>query len=264
MTERLDGKVLVITGAAQGQGLAHTRACAGEGARIVLADVDADAGEAGARALRDAGAEAVFVRTDVTAAEDWHALAERAVAEFGRIDGLVNNVGVPSGGDVLSTSDDEWARTVAINQTAMFLGMRTIAPYLRDTGGGAVVNISSTLGFFASRAGFAYQATKGAIRMMTKSAALALAPDGIRVNTVLPGLVNTPFLDGLRKTGGLADSIARTPAGRPAEPGEISQGVVFLLADESSYVTGSELVIDGGMTAGSFASLQPTTSTIGD
>ncbi|MBH0119785.1 SDR family oxidoreductase, partial [Rhodococcus sp. CX] len=218
-------------------------------------------GEAAAESMRGAGHDALFHPVDVTSSADWAAAADAVRSRFGRIDGLVNNAGIPSNGDVLGTTDEEWARTVSINQTGMFLGMRTIAPVIKESGGGSIVNVASTLGFFASRVGFAYQATKGAVRMMTKSAALALAPDGIRVNTVLPGLVDTPFLDGLRRVGGLADSVARTPVGRLADPREISQGVVFLLSDESSYMTGSELVIDGGLTAGSAGSLQPTTTT---
>lgn len=255
--KRLPGKVVVISGAAQGQGAAHARACAREGAAVVLGDIDEERGQDVAGRLRADGCRVLFTRLDVSSPNDWARTVQAALAEFGRIDGLVNNAGIASGGDALSTTDEEWARTIAVNQTGPFLGIRHVAPAIRDSGGGSIVNVSSTLGFFASSAGYAYQATKGAIRMLTKSAALRLAGDGIRVNTVLPGLVETSFLAPFRAAGALDDSISRTPLGRPAQPEEISAGVVFLLGDEAAYVTGSELVIDGGMTAGSAASLRP-------
>lgn len=260
MVKRLQDKVVVISGAAQGQGSAHAWACAREGASVVLGDINLDDGAAVAAAIRAEGMSAVFGRLDVTSSADWDTVVTLARREFGPVTCLVNNAGIASSAGVVDTSDDEWARTVAVNQTGMFLGIRQVAPAISAAGGGSIVNIASTLGFFASPVGFAYQATKGAIRMMSKSAALSLAPDGIRVNTVLPGLVDTPFLDDLRSVGALENSIRRTPLARTAQPHEISAAVLFLLSDDSSYMTGAELVVDGGMTAGSTGSLQPAAS----
>ncbi len=258
MAGRLEGRTVVITGAAVGQGRAHARRCVADGANVVLGDIQTDELQSVAEDLRGEGGNVVAQRLDVASESDWSALVEAGVAAFGRIDGLINNAGIMSAGSAMETTADEWARTIAVNQTGAMLGMQACAPAM--TKGGSIVNVASTLGFYASTVGFAYQATKGALRMMSKSAALSLAPKGIRVNTVMPGLVDTPFLGDNKETGALADPISRTPLGRIAQPEEIASVAAFLLSDDASYMTGTELVVDGGMTAGSNKSLKPLDS----
>lgn len=253
---KLEDKVVLVTGGAQGQGRAHAARCAAEGATVVVTDIDAELGQKAVQDLTEAGHTAVFHTLDVADSANWDEVISRVVEQFGRLDALVNNAGIASANDVRNATDEEWTRTLSINQSGVFFGIRAAAAAIAESGGGAIVNVSSTLGFFASPVGFAYQATKGAIRMMTKSAALSLAKDGIRVNTVLPGLVDTPFLDDLKKVGGLADSTKRIALGRLAQAEDIANAVVFLLSSEASYITGSELVVDGGLTAGSIGSLQ--------
>lgn len=254
---KITDKVVLITGGAQGQGRAHAERCAAEGATVVITDINAELGEQVAKDLSTSGSTVAFYQLDVADADNWATVIGQVTERFGRLDALVNNAGIASAHDVRNVSDEEWVRTLSINQTGVFYGLRAASAAIADAGGGSIVNISSTLGFFASPVSFAYQATKGAIRMMTKSAALSLAKDGIRVNTVLPGLVDTPFLDNLKSTGGLDDSTRRIALGRMAVPEDISNAVVFLLSADSSYITGSEIVVDGGLTAGSIASLQP-------
>ncbi|TAM87116.1 MAG: glucose 1-dehydrogenase [Jatrophihabitans sp.] len=261
MRARLDGAVVVVTGAAMGQGHAHARRCAAEGADLVLGDIRDGELATLAERLRADGTRVLARHLDVSDGEHWRDLVDAATAEFGTVTGLVNNAGIMSHGSVLDETPDDWARTIAVNQTGVFLGMQAVAPVMRAAGRGSIVNVASTLGRYASTVGFAYQATKGAVRMMSKSAALALGPAGIRVNTVLPGLVDTPFLGNSRDTGALDDPIGRTPLGRIAEPEEIAAVAAFLLSDEASYVNGAEIVVDGGMTAGSLRSLKPAVVT---
>ena len=179
-------------------------------------------------------------------------------AEFGRIDGLINNAGISLPDDVVSTDDGTWEKILGVNQMGPFLGMQAVAPVMMKNGGGSIVNIASTLGQYAPATAFAYQATKGAVRMMSRSAALRLAQHGIRVNTVLPGLVDSDFIAGHEHTGALGNSMARIPLGRLGNPEEVSAAVLFLLSDEASYVTGAELIVDGGLISGSASSLKPT------
>lgn len=257
MSGRLENKVVVISGAAMGQGAAHARVLSGEGAAVVLGDVDVVKGQAVADEIIAAGGRAIFVKLDVSKAADWEALLEAAREAFGTVTGLVNNAGISVSSTALETSEDDWHRLIAVNQTGVFLGMRTIAPAIIAAGGGAIVNTSSTLGYWASPNTFAYQATKGAVRTMSKSAALSLGQQGVRVNSVFPGLVDTPFIDRLRTNNALDNSISRTPLGRIAQPDEIANVVLFLLSDEASYVNGAEITVDGGMTAGTLGSLAP-------
>jgi NAD(P)-dependent dehydrogenase (short-subunit alcohol dehydrogenase family) len=258
MPPRLAGQVVLITGAAVGQGHAHALRCTEEGAAVVLGDVQTGPLTELQEQLTNAGHDALAVGLDVSSPASWDAAADQALARFGRVTGLVNNAGIMSPGTVLDEDLDVWTRTLAVNQTGVFLGMRTIAPLIVDAGGGSIVNVASTLGRFASMVGFAYQATKGAMRMMTKSAALTLGQQGVRVNTMLPGVVHTPFIGDALETGALADPIARTPLGRIATPEEMASVAAFLLSDDASYVNGAELVVDGGMTAGSVRSLKPS------
>lgn len=240
-----------------GQGEAHARILSAAGAAVVLGDIDTVKGQQVADEITRGGGRARFVKLDVSQAADWAKIVAEAITAFGKVTGLVNNAGISAPGTVLECEDEVWQRLIAVNQTGVFHGMKTVAPAIIDAGGGAIVNTSSTLGYFASPTAYAYQATKGAVRTMSKSAALALGPQGVRVNAVFPGLVDTPFIDRHRGNSALDNSISRTPLGRIAQPEEISQVVLFLLSDEASYVNGAEIVVDGGMTAGSLGSLSP-------
>lgn len=260
MSGRLENKVIVISGAAMGQGAAHARRFSEEGAAVVLGDVDIAKGQAVADEIVASGGKALFVKLDVSLSADWEKLLAEATAAFGKITGLVNNAGISVSSGVLETDEATWHRLIGVNQTGVFLGMKIIAPAIITAGGGSIVNTSSTLGFHASAIAFAYQATKGAVRTMSKSAALLLGSKGVRVNSVYPGLVDTPFIDRHRTNNALESSIARTPLGRIGQPDEISQAVLFLLSDEASYVNGAEIVVDGGMTSGTVGSLSATTT----
>jgi 3alpha(or 20beta)-hydroxysteroid dehydrogenase len=238
--------VALITGAGRGIGAAEARLFCAEGARVVLGDVLADDGGALADELGDA---AIFTPLDVTSADDWARAVTAAEDAFGRLDVLVNNAGVALAASLEDTTVADWQRLIDVNQTGVFLGLRAAVPALRHAGGGSIVNISSIAGIVAMpESSIAYSASKGAVRLMTKNAALELAPHGIRVNSVHPGRVETPMTDG-QTDAKLAWMHARTPLGRSARPEEIAHGVLFLASDEASYVTGAELVIDGGYTA---------------
>ena len=248
MTGRMAGKVALISGAARGQGAAHAALLAREGASVILGDVLDDAGRATADALTGEGLTAGYVHLDVTEDADWRAAVAHAEEVYGKLDVLVNNAGVHGMPAILEETDEHWDRVIAINQTGVFLGMRAAIPALRRAGGGAIVNTSSIWGAVGAEANIAYQASKGAVLQMTRSAALTYAKDGIRANSVCPGLVLTPMLED-EGPGVEAAVSAATPMGRGAEAHEISPGVLYLVSDESSFVTGTELVIDGGFLA---------------
>lgn len=248
MAGRLDGKVALISGAARGQGAAEARLFAGEGAKVVIGDVlDPDL-KGVADELAGAGYPVESLHLDVTREEDWVAAVALAEKAFGGLHVLVNNAGVLSTGGIESTTRNEWDRVVAINQTGVWLGMKAAVPAIRRSGGGSIINISSIYGLIGSGGSTAYQATKGAVRILTKTAAVEYAKEGIRVNSVHPGIIATPMVtEGLPEEGA-NQLIALTPLGRMGRPEEVAFGVLFLASDESSFVTGSELVIDGGYT----------------
>jgi cyclopentanol dehydrogenase len=245
---RLDGKVALISGAARGQGAAHARLFASEGAAVVLGDVLETQVNEVADELRSSGAGAEAVRLDVTHSNDWTRAVQVAEQRFGRLNVLINNAGVISERGAEDEPEDEWYLVIAINQTGTFLGMKHVVPAMRRAGAGSIINISSALGVVGAEDYIAYQASKGAIRQMTKSAALSYARDGIRVNAVCPGWIDTPMTDSLGAEIREHD-IAMTPLGRAGRPIEVSYAVVFLASDESSFVTGADLVVDGGYVA---------------
>ncbi len=245
---RFTGKVALITGAARGQGAAEAELFCREGARVMLADVLDEDGERQAEALRDAGCEARYRHLDVTSPSDWHAAVSEAEAEFGSLDVLVNNAGIVRFDGVETSSDQEWADTLAVNQSGVFFGMRAAVPSMRRAGAGAIVNISSIFGVDAVPGYFAYQASKGAVVQMTRAAAVDLAPHGIRVNCVLPGLIFTDMTK-TEPEEMIAENIRMTPMGRGGEAEEVASGVLFLASDEASFVTGAVLPIDGGYAA---------------
>jgi len=250
MGDRLQGKVAIVTGAARGQGEAEARLFAAQGAQVILGDKVLGEVSVLAEELCAAhGAQAACAAAlDVAVASAWEdalALAER---EFGGLDILVNNAGISGRAGILAMDFDDWDRVIAVNQTGTLLGMRAAIPAMLRRGGGSIVNISSIYGLVAASASPAYQASKAAIRMLSRAAALEFADQGIRVNIVMPGLVETAMVAGIlperRET-----RLRRTPMGRIASPMEIAQGVLFLASDEASFVTGAELVMDGGYTA---------------
>ncbi len=245
MAGRLDGKVALISGGASGIGAAHAQVFAAEGAQIVIGDIQAAKGREVAAGVNNNGGEAVFVHLDVSNENDWQQAVHEAVSQFGKLTTLINNAGVywPSG--VEEETRDKWQKMIEINQTGVWLGMKTAAPALRASGNAAIVNISSLYGLIGSPGSIAYHASKGAVRLMTKAAALEYVRQGIRVNSIHPGQIDTPILAGLTPEQD-AQIKEATPMGRLGRPEEIAYGSLYLCSDEASYTTGTELVIDGG------------------
>jgi 3alpha(or 20beta)-hydroxysteroid dehydrogenase len=238
---RVDGKVVLISGGARGLGAADARALVDEGASVVVADILDEEGSALADEL---GANARFVHLDVTRPDQWANALSVALEAFGTITGLVNNAGVFSIGALHETELSEWQRVLDVNLTGTFLGMKTVIPSMISAGGGSIINISSLEGIMGSAGMNAYVASKFAVRGLTKSSALELAALGIRVNSVHPGLIWTPM------TEGIPEDMVTVPIGRGGNPEEVASFVVFLSSEESSYATGSEFVMDGGIGAG--------------
>ncbi len=247
MNGRVQDKRFFVTGGARGMGACHARHLAEEGAAVVIGDILDQEGADLARKLQADGLNVRYTHLDVTSEASWEAAIGKTVDWLGGIDGLVNNAGItgtPGGPEV--EGPDAWGATIAVNQTGAYLGIRAVVPHLRAAGGGSVVNVSSILGFIGDGDYFAYSATKGALRLMTRSAALKYAPDGIRVNSICPGMVRTPMNDAEVD----ADSyVTGTPMRRMAEPIEVSKAVLFLLSDDAGFITGSDLVVDGGYLA---------------
>ena len=245
---RLEGKVAIVTGGAHGMGEAEARLFAREGAKVVVADVLGKEAEAVAADIRASGGNAIAATIDVTSEPEWVALIQKTLASYGRIDILVNNAGI-SGSSVGDPDGLEgWQRVIAVNQTSVFLGTKLAAEQMAKTGGGSIVNISSIMGFVGGAGGHpAYHASKGAVRIYSKAAAVRYGPSGVRVNTVHPGYM-PPMLNATNANE-RGEKIAATPLRRLGEPIEVAYGVLFLASDEASFVTGTELVIDGGYIA---------------
>jgi 3alpha(or 20beta)-hydroxysteroid dehydrogenase len=246
---RLAGKVALITGAARGQGAAEARLFAAEGAKVVLTDV---LDEDGALVAKELGDGARFVHHDVTEPADWTAAVGAAVDGYGRLDVLVNNAGVFRYTPLATTPVEEFDEVIRINQRSVFLGMQAVIGAMTAAGGGSIVNVSSIAGLRGSPGTAAYSASKWAVRGLTKVAALELAPLRIRVNSVHPGIIDTPMLHDLLFTGEAAakEAIAsRIPMGEVATAEQVARMALFLASDESDHSTGSEFVVDGGLTA---------------
>jgi 3alpha(or 20beta)-hydroxysteroid dehydrogenase len=240
-TGKLDGRVVLVSGGARGMGAAHARLVVEEGGSVVIGDVLDDAGRDLAAELGDAGR---YVHLDVTRPKDWAAAVAATVRAFGGLDVLVNNAGIARLGEILTHSDEDWHATIAVNLTGMFFGMKASIPELKKSGNASIINISSIAGLQGFGSMSAYNASKFGIRGLTKSAALDLGADGIRVNSVHPGLIRT------RMTEGANHDQHHVAMKRGADPIEVARMVVFLASDDSSFSTGAEFVVDGGETAG--------------
>jgi len=238
---RLTGKVALISGGARGMGAAHARALVAEDARVVLGDILDDEGAA---LVKEIGDNAAYVHLDVREKQQWHDAVAEAVQRFGSLNVLVNNAGIVNGNLLVDFELSEWQKIIDINLTGTFLGMQAATPAMIEAGGGSVINISSVEGMRGSPGLHGYTATKFAVRGLTKSTALELAQYGIRVNSIHPGLIRTPM------TEGIPADFLQIPLGRAADPSEVSALVTYLASDESSYSTGAEFVIDGGLTVG--------------
>lgn len=241
---RLAGKVAIITGAAQGMGAAHAKLFVENGAKVVLTDLNEEKGNAFAAEL---GENAIFVKQNVTSEEDWATVIAKAEEAFGPVNVLVNNAGITMAKNMLEVTLEEYRRIVDINQVSVFLGMKSVASSMAKAGGGSIVNISSMNGLVAGAIG--YTDTKFAVRGMSKAAAINLAPMGIRVNSVHPGVIATPMVVQADTKAVVEEFSKHIPLKRVAQPEEVSNMVLFLASDDSSYSTGSEFVIDGGLTA---------------
>ena len=239
---RLEGKVALVTGAARGIGAAIAKAMAEAGANVLIADVLDDEGQAFAEAI---GSAARYVHLDVTKSADWQKAVESAVHAFGKLNVLVNNAGISTYGLIEHLDDHDWEKTLAVNLSGVFRGIRAAIPAMRSAGGGSIVNISSAAGMLGYTGLPAYVASKFGVRGLTKAAALELARDGIRVNSVHPGYIRTPL-----SMAGPAPSTDAIPLRRMGEPAEVGNLVVYLASDESAFSTGSEFIVDGGQTAG--------------
>ena len=248
---RLEGKVAVISGGARGQGAVEAKLFVTEGASVVFGDVLDEDGKRVEEGIRELGGEATYVHLDVTRDAEWQRAIDLAQTKYGRLDILVNNAGILISKGVEDTTEEEWDRIMAINVKGVYLGTKRAIPVMRASGGGSIVNISSTAGLVGTLyGGAAYTATKGAVRLFTKITAVQQAKDNIRCNSVHPGLIETPMTQEILAD---ADTLQRrlrdVPLGRVGIAEEVAYGVLFLASDESSFVTGAELVIDGGRTA---------------
>ena len=242
---RLEGKVALVTGGARGIGEAIVRLFAKEGAKVVIGDILEKEGEATSEDVRREGGEARFVRLDVTSEDSWRKAIKAVEDRYGRLNVLVNNAGLVDREAIEDTPLELWEQIMAVNITGVFLGTKHVIPAMRRAGGGSIINISSAFGLIGTSNRPAYTASKGGVRLFTKATAIEHATEGIRANSIHPGFVLTPMTANYR----VAERIALTPMGRLATPEDIAPGALFLASDDSRFMTASELVIDGGLTA---------------
>jgi NAD(P)-dependent dehydrogenase (short-subunit alcohol dehydrogenase family) len=253
MAGRLEGKVGLITGAARGQGAAEAELFVREGARLVITDVLDEPLQKLADELSSGGYEVEALRLDVQEEDHWSDAVAAAESRFGRLDFLINNAGIADPAGVEATTRERWDQIIAVNQTGVWLGMKAALPAMRRGGGGSIINISSIYGIIGSGTSAAYHGTKGAVRLLTKTAALEYAAEGIRINSIHPGFIDTDMVkeaipeEMKDQVGPLIAEMV--PLARLGESLDIAYGALYLASDESTYVTGSELVIDGGVTA---------------
>ena len=248
---RLEGKVTLISGGARGQGAVEAKLFAREGAKVVFGDILDESGKQVEAEIHEAGGEAAYVHLDVTREDDWRTAVNTAIDRYGKLDILVNNAGILIRKGIEDTTEEDWDRIMGVNAKGAFLGTKHSIPAMRQAGGGSIVNISSTAGLVASPSGSAsYTASKGAVRLLTKSTAVQYAKEGIRCNSIHPGPIDTDMIqETLSDPAKLEERMQRLPMGRVGTADEIAYGVLYLASEEASFVTGSELVIDGGTTA---------------
>jgi NAD(P)-dependent dehydrogenase (short-subunit alcohol dehydrogenase family) len=248
---RLKGKVALISGGARGMGASEARLFTSEGARVVIGDILDDDGHAVEADIKAHGGEALYLHLDVTDEGDWDRAVAKTIERFGRLDILVNNAGVGGGSRIEDTTVKEWDHVMDVNAKGVFLGTRAVIPAMRRAGGGSIINISSQLGLVGTDISSPqYQASKGAVRLLTKTTAMQYAREKIRANSVHPGPIVTAMTERRRQDPEHYKlMLSRIPLGRFGEPDEVAYGVLYLASDESTFVTGSELVIDGGWTA---------------
>ena len=249
---RLEGKVAFISGGARGMGAAEAVLFAREGANVAIGDVLEEEGRKVVEQISETGGRAIFVSLDVTSESQWDEAIAATVSEFGKLDVLVNNAGIGSGTSrIEDTTVESWDRVMEINAKGVFLGTKAAISEMRRAGGGSIINISSQMGLVGTDVSTPqYQASKGAVRIFTKSTAIQYAGEGIRANSVHPGPINTPMTESSRSdVANYELMLSRVPLGRYGEPDEVAYGVLFLASDEAAFMTGSELVIDGGWTA---------------
>ena len=247
---RLEGKVALITGGAHGMGAVEAKLFAREGAKVVIGDILEDEGRRVEAEIVEMGGEAMFLRIDVTLEDDWRRGVQRIVARLGKLDVLVNNAGISGSGETDFSSTESWDRMMNVNAKSVFLGMKYTIPEMQKTGGGAIVNISSISGFVGQDFVHpGYNASKGAVRLVTKAAAVQHAQEGIRVNSVHPGIMPPMLTSSSRSSPGRQAAVATVPMGREGRPEEVANAVLFLASDDASYITGTQLVVDGGFTA---------------
>ncbi|WIK64381.1 glucose 1-dehydrogenase [Gleimia hominis] len=242
MSEKLEGKVAIISGAASGMGESHARRLAKEGAKVVLGDIADKEGQALAEEIGED--KALFVHLNVADYDSWVNAAEETVKTFGSLDVLVNNAGILTRGNAVDATVEDWQKTIDIDLTGAFYGIKASVPAMREAGGGSIINISSIAGLVGFKNRLAYAAAKWGVHGMTKTSALDFGPDNIRVNSVHPGSVRTPL------TAGLKRGFGQIPLGRDADVNEISNLIVFLASDDSAFISGANIAIDGGETAG--------------
>ncbi len=247
---RLEGKVALISGGARGQGATEGQLFVDEGAKVVLADILDVEGEATAAQIRENGGEASYVHLDVTSEDEWRNAVEFALQTYGRLDILINNAAIYKRTPIVDTDLEEWRQIMEVNSTGVFLGTKHAIPAMQRSGGGSIINISSTAGLIGSARGSAYGASKGSVRLFTKYTAIQHATEGVRANSIHPGPIDTVMIaDNLATPEARAESEARVPLRRIGTAMDVAYGALFLASDESSYMTGAELVIDGGVTA---------------
>ena len=247
---RLENKVALISGGARGIGAAQAKLFAQEGAKVVIGDLLDEEGRKTEAEINETGAECLFVHLDVTDEESWRQAVAAAVGRFGKLDVLVNNAGIYRTHRVEETTSEEWDLIFDINAKGVFLGTKQAIPEMRKAAGGSIINMSSIAGLIGSLDQSAYNASKGAVRLLTKSTAIQYAGEGIRANSIHPGTVESPMTADLLSEGYYRqDRIDKTPLGRLGQPEDVAYGALYLASDESSFVTGSELVIDGGRLA---------------
>ena len=245
----LEGKVALVTGGSTGIGFAAAQRFAHEGASVVIANTNAEKGEAAAQKIRDAGGEVTFIQTDVSKVEEVKHLVEQTVSTYGRLDYAFNNAGVPAMGPISGTDEATWDRTVDVNLKGVYFSMKYETQQMLKNGGGAIVNTSSTAGGKGMAGMSAYVASKFGVNGLTKALALEYADANIRINAVMPGPIETPMMDGVRQvTPGIDEQfVSLVPAKRIGQPGEVAEAVLWLCSDAASYVTGTNIPVDGGM-----------------